>query len=96
VNVTESKTMSASVSAAFSVFHAGVPSPVSLAIFKVWAPVGTVIAPAWNTRAWLRARSITRLDSGVGTRWPPAVSVPSDSARSCSAPFQLPVASPFR
>jgi hypothetical protein len=96
VKVTESKVMSASVMAAFSAFHAGVPSPVSRASLSVCAVMGTVMAPAWNTLVWLRARSMTRLDSGTGTRWPPAVSVPSDSARSATAPSQLPVTSPRR
>ena len=96
VKVTASKVMSASVLAAFSACQAGVPSPVSRASFKVCAVMGTVMAPAWNTRVALRARSMTRADSGVGTRWPPAVAVPSDSARSCSAPVQSPVTSPRR
>jgi hypothetical protein len=96
VSVTESNTMSASVMAAFSDFHAGVPSDVSRASFNVAAVIGTVVAPARITCIWLRAKSMTRLDSGTGTRWPPAVSVPSDSARSCSAPSQLPVTMPRR
>ena len=94
MKVTESNTMSASVMAAFSLFHAGVPSEVSRASFKVAAVIGTVVAPARITCIWLRARSMTRADSGTGTRWPPAVRVLSDSARSCSAPVQSPVTRP--
>ncbi len=96
MNVTLSKTMSASVSAAFSACHPGVPSPVSRASLRVWAPIGTVRAPTSNTRVALRARSMTWADSGVGTKWPPAVRVPSERARSSAAPSRWPVAMPRR
>ncbi len=97
VSVTLSKVRSdVAVMALPSDFQPGVPSPVSRASFSVWLVIGTVWPPACSTRVWLRARSITRLLSGVGTRWPPAVRVPSDRARSCWAPDQSPVASPFR
>jgi hypothetical protein len=96
VNVTASNARSpVAVMAAPSDFHPGVLSPVSRASLRVAAVIGTVMAPAWNTRVAFLARSMTRADSGVGTRWPPAVAVPSLMARSCSAPSQLPVAMPF-
>src|SRR6266542_2156956 len=68
VNVTRSKVMSAvAVIAEFSVFHPGDPSPVSRASARVWLVMGTVMAPAVNTRVAFLARSMTRADSGEGT-----------------------------
>ena len=96
VKVTRSKTISAAVMAAFSDFHAGVPSDVSRARASVFDVMGTVWAPARNTTVRLRARSMTRADSGAGTRAPPAPMVASANARSWSAPSHWPVAMPRR
>jgi hypothetical protein len=96
VKVTRSKTMSAALMAAFSVFQAGVPSDVSRARARVCDCMGTVSAPAWKTRVAFRARSMTRAPSGAGTSAPPAPTVASASARSLGASVQSAVAMPRR
>jgi hypothetical protein len=96
VKVIRSRVRSAAVIDAPSVFHAGLPSVSSRGMARVWLVMGTVTAPAWNTRVWLRARSTTLDANGLGTRAPPVPTVASAKARSCSAPSQRAVASPRR
>jgi hypothetical protein len=103
VNVTRSKVRSAAVMLAPSVFHAGVPSPVSRARASVCDVIGTVMAPAWNTpggvagqvddsgRQRRRHQGATRAERGLGERPLVVGAVPMAGGHAAQIPLQAQV-----